>query len=589
MSRPRLPAWAEEMRSVFRSGTTSQFILHGAVFDLVPHSPVAGGVVSFLSLGQFLEQVMLAPYDVILTYDRSTGVQTKKGLKEFLAFLKSFDQWNGTQYATSPAAIPRQPAVALTVIDRFLDWAAQRPVIENNQLVTKPLRVAVLVEYAQFLAPRGDSLQVSGSHAEALIRLLDWANDPALVAGQALTILVAETLNDLHSALANNPHASKIHLALPTAPELHEFVTELCRQEPTIAAKLEVPADVLAQRSIGLSRINLRNALQLASKNDHTIDAAYLVRQRRELIEKECAGLLDFIESSYTLDSVAGLDEVKRWLREDATLIKTGRLRSVPMGYLFCGRIGTGKTFLTTCWSGEIGIPCVVMKNFRDKWQGSTEGNLEKIFEILRALGQVMVFVDEADQATGKRDGGSNDGGLGGRVYAMLAKEMSDTRNRGKIIWVFATSRPDLVEVDLKRQGRLDVHVPLFPPQDHVERKALLQNLAKKVGVAGEELPDLPETLEVGGNEMEALLVRASRVFDLQGGRAPEERRAFKDILAEVFADARPMAHAAHLEYMDLVAVKECTDGRFLPPRYKALTTDEIDARLEVLKHRLGW
>ena len=141
------------------------------------------------------------------------------------------------------------------------------------------------------------------------------------------------------------------------------------------------------------------------------------------------------------------------------------------MGYLIAGRIGTGKTFLVQCWAGELGIPCVVFKNFRDRWVGATESNLEKIFAVLRALGQVVVFVDEADQAAGKREGGDGDSGLSGRVYSMLAKEMSDTRNRGRIIWVFATSRPDLLEVDLKRQGRLDVHIPLFPPETPEERR----------------------------------------------------------------------------------------------------------------------
>ena len=38
------------------------------------------------------------------------------------------------------------------------------------------------------------------------------------------------------------------------------------------------------------------------------------------------------------------------------------------------------------------------------------------------------------------RDGGDGDSGLSGRVYAMLAKEMSDTRNRGKIVWVGPTA-----------------------------------------------------------------------------------------------------------------------------------------------------
>src|SRR3989475_10405241 len=121
------------------------------------------------------------------------------------------------------------------------------------------------------------------------------------------------------------------------------------------------------------------------------------------------------------------------------------------MGYLITGRIGSGKPFLVQCWAGELGIPCVVFKNFRDRWVGATESNLEKIFAILRALGQVVVFVDEADQAAGKREGGEGDSGLSGRVYSMLAKQMSDTRDRGRVLCGFASRRPDLLAVDLKR------------------------------------------------------------------------------------------------------------------------------------------
>src|SRR5262249_46487237 len=240
-----------------------------------------------------------------------------------------------------------------------------------------------------------------------------------------------------------------------------------------------------------------------------------------------------------------------------------------------------GQTFIVQCWAGELGIPCVVFKNFRDRWVGATESNLEKIFGVLRALGQVVVFVDEADQAAGKREGGDGDSGLSGRVYSMLAKEMSDTRNRGKIIWVFATSRPDLLEVDLKRQGRLDVHIPLFPPETEEERRALLLAVARKIKVPlkAEDLPDLPDGLTLGGNEIEGVLVRGLRTYEL----ASEPRPALKQILLEVFKEVRPSAHTRKLEFMDLVAVKECTDIRFLPARFKDLAREEIERRIEEL------
>jgi SpoVK/Ycf46/Vps4 family AAA+-type ATPase len=238
------------------------------------------------------------------------------------------------------------------------------------------------------------------------------------------------------------------------------------------------------------------------------------------------------------------------------------------------------------CWAGEIGIPCVVLKNFRDRWVGATESNLEKIFAVLRAVGQVVVFVDEADQAAGKRGGGDEDSGLSGRVYGMLAKEMSDTRNRGKIIWVFATSRPDLLEVDLKRQGRLDVHIPLFPPETPEEGQALLLAIARKLKfpLAAGDLPPLAEGPQLGGNELEGVLVRALRLHELSPESNDAPKRPIREILADVLREVRPSPHTRKLEYMDLVAVKECTDARFLPERFRSLTPEELETRIDALR-----
>jgi SpoVK/Ycf46/Vps4 family AAA+-type ATPase len=159
---------------------------------------------------------------------------------------------------------------------------------------------------------------------------------------------------------------------------------------------------------------------------------------------------------------------------------------------------------------------------------------------------------------------------------------MSDTRNRGRILWVFATSRPDLLEVDLKRQGRLDVHIPLFPPQSKDEVRALLKVIAKKLAfpIADQDLPELPDDFSLGGNEIEGALVRALRVHELQG----EPKRALKEILGQVLREVRPSAHTRKLEYMDLVAVKECTDARFLPERYAKLTPEDLERRIDELR-----
>src|SRR5882672_10022455 len=124
------------------------------------------------------------------------------------------------------------------------------------------------------------------------------------------------------------------------------------------------------------------------------------------------------------------------------------------------------------------------MKNFRDKWVGSSEGNLEKIFRLIHALGRCYVFIDEADQALGRRDSASGDSGVGGRIYSMLAEEIGGSTNRGRVIWVLASSRPDLIEVDLKCPGRVDVKIPLFPTTTPREGFDLIRMLCGKRGLA---------------------------------------------------------------------------------------------------------
>ncbi len=596
-----LPDWAEEMRELYRSGSNSQFILYGNITDLVA-IPAGEGGRSFHSLARFLSEVMFAPFDVVIHYDRGRGIRIRKGGEEFRGFLKAFDAFRGTDWANLPDAgpdklssldlsnlLPRDPQRALELVNRFLRGSQHRTTAgEDGSRVVSPLRVAAVIDYVHFIAPRGEPVHLSGNLSQNLIQLLDWSADPAITSGLVATVLIAENLSDLNRMLIENPYSAKIQIKLPEAAEIQEYVEHLTADQPDFSKVCEVDRSQLAEKLVGLSRVNVRGLLLRALSRAQPITMKYLTQVKKEIIEKEAFGRIDFIESRRTLDDVAGHAEAKAWLRQDAELLKRGRLRAIPMGYLLCGRIGTGKTYLVECLAGEIGIPVVELKNFREKWVGASEGNLEHIFNILHALGQVIVFVDEADQMTGKRESGSGDSGLSGRIYGMLAREMSDTGNRGKIIWIFATSRPDLLEVDLKRQGRLDIHIPLFPPHDPESRQELFWAMARKVGVGldSESLPQLPDDHTLGGNEMEGILVRSLRLHETQP--ADGQQQSLSQIVAAVIADFRPSAHVERLELMDLLAVKECTDNRFLPARFRALGLEQVNQRIRHLKVVLG-
>ena len=114
-----LPGWAEQMRDLFRSGSTAQFLLHGNIFDVVP----SGG--QLLPLPAFLDEVMFGSYDVVLRYDRSRGVRATRGGDDWAGWIK---QTLGSE--TGVLAQMREPGAALELIDRYLlralHWQALR-------------------------------------------------------------------------------------------------------------------------------------------------------------------------------------------------------------------------------------------------------------------------------------------------------------------------------------------------------------------------------------------------------------------------------------------------------------------------------
>lgn len=591
-----LPAWAQEMKEIFRAETISQFVITGNINDFVLHKE--NNTVNFLSLKKYLTDVLFQPFDVVLLYDRGKGIEAAKGSEHFFKYLEILDKYHGSRFASdmglgkdpgkllqSPGLLPAEPKQALALIDRFINAVSRFSKQKDTarQPLPLPRSAAVIMDYANFLVPRSESLYMSGELGADLIKILDWGENPAITGSNIVTVLLAENLTDINNFVTDSPYSAKIQVNLPVKEEIEPFISQLVEKETEFASLCPIEIPVLAGKLVGLSRVNIKGLILRAIRNKKTITMDYLTRLKKEIIEKEAFGKLEFVESTRTLDDVAGHDEAKKWLREDTILIKKGVTNALPMGYLLAGRIGTGKTYLVECFAGECGIPCVQLKNFREKWVGATEGNLEKIFTILHALGQVVVFVDEADQATGRRGGGSGDSGLSGRVYGMLAKEMSKTENRGKIFWIFATSRPDLLEVDLKRQGRLDIHIPLFPPGDKKGIRELFLAMARKlkIKISSKDLPELNFKEAISGNELEGLLVRAVRRFELQTG---ETKQALPGILKEVVSEFRPSRHTAQLELMDLMAVKECTDELFLPPRFRRLSADQVERRIEELR-----
>ncbi len=541
----RLPVWAREIIAAYESGAASQFVLYGNL-----HDRFSRGNGSLGSLRDFFMEELLARFDVVLSYDLGNGVRVEKGRE-------LFGRWPGLADAN---ALPKTTRGGIELLTRYFRYGANLAALGQ----AAP-RAACIVSAADLVAGHGPA-----THELSALALLlrEWSLDPQLTAHPLATFLLTENLNDLHPLLAGHARAARVEIPLPGEAELERALHGLAPGYPQALSAFSHRLGELAAQLRGTTLVSVENQLKRAEYEDRSLQESQLTGMRRQLVEAECGGLIEFIEPHRSLDDFHGQPLLKRALRQDLALWQTGEAAAMPKGYLICGPVGTGKTYLVECLAGEAAVPVVKLGNFRNKWIGSTEGNLEKIFRLLRALGRCFVFIDEADQALGKRDTGSSDSGLSGRVYSMFATEMSREENRGRVIWVLGTSRPDLVEVDLKRPGRIDVKLPVFPCADIVAAFDLLAALCARRGLSFSESeraelePSMPPLLTAGAAEALALkiyrIVKADRVTPVEATR-------------NCLSDYRPPVAPGILRAQIELAVAEASDLALVPDVFREM------------------
>lgn len=559
------PAWAERLGDAYLSGTSCMFLVHGNVRDLVPLVPPDADSrpeEGWGTMPDFLSRELFGQWDIVLTYDVGKGLRPLAGSDGNR--LRAMVQWL-TERLGAATGWPREPDAAIAAIDALLE----RNLIDPPE---KRKRIAVILDYAQYLAPAGDAASSVKAGAGRLVRLLSWATNPLLRRVNVAIVLLTDAMAEMHPRLVANPAVTTIDVPLPDAAERERFAV-------ATAKAAGVPTDQMkgvirmAALSGGLTLESMRAVITLSAREGTRPDGAEFARRKKDLIERSCQGLVEFIQPRLTLDAVAGHTAAKERLESDARAIRRGQLESAPMGYLICGPVGTGKSFISECYAGSVGIPCAVLKNFRSKYVGETEGNLEHALDVLRSLGPVVVIIDEADAALGNREQGG-DSGTSARVFSMIARQMGDTRYRGKIVWMLLTSRPELLPIDLKRQGRAEVHIPLFYPQDQAEIDAMFAAMARKAKV--KLAPGLPGPIDLdlglSGADIESIVLAAKRKGLDRAAEAnqPAPESVSAEDLEAALADFMPSAQGLEKERQEIAAVLECTEKRFLPERWRA-------------------
>ena len=621
--RPALPAWAETLRQKYLAGEASVFVLYRNVFDRYRVGE------RYYTLLPFLSEVLLK--------------DNKQHIYELSIDL-------GVRVIQGGSAEEKAE------LYRHLEGKGLNGIFESlERQMRGQSSSALLIPYAGTLFPAAELHQLSLEERGAFTALHRWSLDEQFANRDNVVILVSESLADLSPALLTHPRVLAIALPMPDRADRHAAIRHYSPGMPAAEAEpladhtaglrliqlasivaSEAPqgmsqtqrrtliasllqgspqaaerAEKLAAITAGMTPAEIRQIVDptraLPESGDPAGEMMALVRQRkRELIEKECAGLIEFIDPRHGLESVGGNEQIKGELLDIARLIQGGERARAPMGLLAVGPMGAGKTFVIKAFLKEAGLSGIALKNFRSKWVGSTEANLDRVLATVKAMGPIALLIDEGDRSFG-RQGDDADGGTSSRVIARLKEFMSDPENRGQVLFILLTNRPDKLDTDIKRPGRLDRKIPFFYAETAAERAAVIGAVFERYRVP----VDFPEAhllaacegLEGYSNaDLEALALlaaefaeRAERI-DSSLPSPPDARvrtgaaatpAVSREVLARAIEDFMPPQETAMVGYMEMLAVAETSRRSLLPQRFRSLSAREVQERLAELRRQI--
>ncbi|HUT51909.1 MAG TPA: AAA family ATPase [bacterium] len=559
-------SWAERLREGYLSGEASQFLLHSNTGDLVPWEE--GGKLEYVTLIEFLTRFLSRTKELVVFYNLSEGLRfTKAEMREtFIRRItihrraKREEDWSGV--------IPASPSRVLGLLGEFIGVQSQR--------------AAVIIDYLETLTPEGDIGYLSSEDRACLVAVQDWSRDPVLLTSDNIVVLIAENLMEVNRKIRSMPQLMTIEVGLPDYGERLKFINHVASRFPVQG----LAPNLMAEMTAGLTRIQIEGIFKQAKESRTAVSMEGVGRKKKEVIERECMGLVEVIEPRHGFEALGGMPEIKRTLAGVADAIRKGESRRAPMGILLVGPMGTGKSFLAEAFARESGLTYIKFKSFREKWVGATEANLERILSIVQALGYVLVVIDEADRnlGTGDREG---DSGTESRVIARLKEFMSDGGHRGKIVFMVLTNRPDKLDTDLKRPGRLDLKIPMFYPETPEQRREIVEAVARKNGFvldrAAEALAAAAErTKGYSGADLEGLMVAADRLASESGSAAISGAH-----LERALGDFIPSRDNYYIEYMEVLSVFEASSKNLLPERYRNIGNQELQERIQFLRARM--
>jgi len=568
------PEWLQRLVLAERAQIARIFLLSGNIVDYA-FDPRFG----YRPLTAVLLDNLRREKDLVFTISLSRGLEVvgedcPRGLPDGIQALLDQSGFRLDQ------ALPPQ---LCALFDHLRRW------LETEEAL--PRGVAVVVTNVSLLIPP----DLGDLERNFLVdTLLSWSVSPALLRSRNCLVLLAEFLEDVAEELRSrggkiegvavprpSTPGSRLKFLLPLlSPQARMLDTRACYRPSGI--QLEgYPGSLvdrirsLARDTAGLTLLGIEDVTQQVTTQP--LRRSEVTRTKQERLQRESGGLLEVLTPNRNLADLAGYEPLKQRIRQLAQALRADDplVRStLPMGVLFLGPPGTGKTLAAEALAAESGISLARLGDFRGMYVGQSERNLTRILSLIESLHPVIMFLDELDQSEGTR-GDTGDSGVSRRIFGRLLAFMSDPEMRGKVLWVGASNRPDLIDSAMKRAGRFDLILPFLLP-DLASRASILElslrsrleaAIAYELALTNEDYADLAGSMAgFSGAEIEALAGEVVRRAALEQSRPP--LRVGREQVDRVRSVYLPPRGRQHYQRMEDLALAEVTCLDVLPAEF---------------------
>ncbi|MGI6668201.1 MAG: AAA family ATPase [Acetivibrionales bacterium] len=528
--------WFDSFLKKYKSGISHEFLFHFNVRDLVDN---------YRYMDRYIYDEFIKPrnFGIVAFYDISRGLTfLDDGMEKEFNIITSNEAVN---------LMNAMPSRIFPHIDKAL----------------KNTKMALFIDYVEKIIPAGDIAGMTLEERIALIWICEWSVNARISSVGSTILMLADNLADVsREVLKSSYRIEPIFVSLPGEEERRKYIEYLLKDDKV---KTDITIDEFAKLSSGLSKKSIKDIKLKSEAEDIPISFEFIKEKKHSVLQKEYGDVLEFIYPEIGFEDIGGMEKAKEYLLKNVVKpIKKGDLRRVPMGILLCGPSGTGKTLLVNALAKTSGFNCVKidMSRILGQYVGESEKNFKKCLLGAQSQHPVIVFVDEIDTAF--RRGESGDSGVSRNIFSEFLQFTGNTNNRGKVIFIAATNRPDLIDPALKRAGRFDKKIPILLP-DEKERAEIFKIIIKKYGFQT-DVEDFTifsaETENYTGAEIETVVRKA---YELASEDDNNGEMLTAEIMSEAIKRCRPSTQ--QVQFMTMLAIEECDDKDLLPEKYKGL------------------